>query len=77
MPDVVSDLGAVAAGGPVLTDGGIETRIMFETDLPMDPHVQVAGLLSDAAGSRHWARSTAVTLAAGGSAGLPVVIVAP
>ena len=78
MPDVVSDLlGAVAAGGPVLTDGGIETRIMFETDLPMDPHVQVAGLLGDAAGEQALGAVYRGYLAAGGSAGLPVVIGTP
>lgn len=78
MPDVVSDLlVAVAAGGPVLTDGGIETRIMFETDLPMDPHVQVAGLLGDAAGEQALGAVYRGYLAAGGSAGLPVVIGTP
>jgi len=29
---------------PVLTDGGIETRIMFETRIEMDPDIQVAAL---------------------------------
>jgi hypothetical protein len=27
-------------GASILTDGGIETRIMFETDVPLPPHVQ-------------------------------------
>jgi len=40
----------IASGRPILTDGGIETRIMFETDIEMDPDVQVAALVSDAAG---------------------------
>ena len=35
---------------PIITDGGIETRIMFETDLAMDPHLQVAAMVSDSAG---------------------------
>jgi len=30
-------------GASILTDGGIETRVMFETDVPLPPHVQVAG----------------------------------
>lgn len=40
----------VASGRPILTDGGIETRILFETDIEMDPDVQVAALVSDPAG---------------------------
>ena len=32
---------------PVLTDGGVETRVMFETDIPMDPDVQVAAMTED------------------------------
>lgn len=41
---------AVGRQEPILTDGGIETRIMFETDIEMDPDVQVAALVSDPAG---------------------------
>lgn len=33
----------------VLTDGGIETRIMFETDLELAPHVEAAGLVGEPA----------------------------
>lgn len=40
----------LGAGGPVLTDGGIETRIMFGTDVVMEPHVQVAALAGDPEG---------------------------
>lgn len=32
---------------PILTDGGIETRVMFETDYPLDPDVQVAAMVGD------------------------------
>ncbi len=32
-------------GTSILTDGRIETRIVFETDVPLPPHVQVAGLV--------------------------------
>ena len=34
----------------ILTDGGIETRIMFETEIPLPPHVQVAALVTDPVG---------------------------
>jgi S-methylmethionine-dependent homocysteine/selenocysteine methylase len=40
----------VASGAPILTDGGIETRVMFDTDFAMDPHVQVAGMVEDPVG---------------------------
>jgi hypothetical protein len=35
---------------PILTDGGVVTRIMFETDIPLPPYLQVAGLVRDPAG---------------------------
>jgi S-methylmethionine-dependent homocysteine/selenocysteine methylase len=35
----------LAGDGLVLTDGGIETRIMFESDAELAPHVQAAGLV--------------------------------
>jgi S-methylmethionine-dependent homocysteine/selenocysteine methylase len=41
---------AVASGAPILTDGGIETRVMFDTDFTMDPHVQVAAMVEDPVG---------------------------
>ena len=34
---------AVRDDASILTAGGIETRVMFETDVPLPPHVQVAG----------------------------------
>ena len=34
----------------MLTDGGIETRVMFETEVELPEHVQVAALVGDAAG---------------------------
>jgi len=37
-------------GASILTDGGTETRIMFETDVPLPPHFQVATLLKDPTG---------------------------
>ena len=41
---------AVRDGASILTDGGIETRIMFERDVAMDPHVGVATLVGDPKG---------------------------
>lgn len=41
---------AVTSASPILTDGGIETRIMFETEIEMDPHVGVAALVNDPTG---------------------------
>lgn len=41
---------ALAGAAPLLTDGGIETRIMFETGYAMDPHLQVAAMVADPAG---------------------------
>jgi homocysteine S-methyltransferase len=43
---------AVSRREPILTDGGIETRVMFETDYEMDPEVQVAAMVPDADGRR-------------------------
>lgn len=44
MPDFAA---AVRRREAILTDGGIETRVMFETDFEMDPHVQVAAMVGD------------------------------
>ena len=41
---------AVHGPTPVITDGGIETRVMFETDYEMDPDVQAAAMVGDPAG---------------------------
>ncbi len=67
----------VSAGLPVLTDGAIETRIMFETMMPMDPHVQVAGLLGDPAGESALRAVYDGYVDAARSVGLPVVIGTP
>jgi hypothetical protein len=40
----------VGEGSLLLTDGGIETRIMFETDVPLLEHVLVAALVADPTG---------------------------
>jgi homocysteine S-methyltransferase len=49
MPDFAA---AVRSREPILTDGGIETRVMFETDYEMDPDVQVAAMVGDPDGRR-------------------------
>jgi hypothetical protein len=40
----------VGEGSLLLTDGGIETRIMFETSVPLLEHVLVAALVADPTG---------------------------
>lgn len=35
------------SGAPLLTDGGIDTEIMFGTDYPMDPDLQVGAMVLD------------------------------
>jgi S-methylmethionine-dependent homocysteine/selenocysteine methylase len=62
---------------PILTDGGIETRIMFETDIPLPPYIQVAGLVKDPAGGPVLRRIYESYVAAARSFGLPVIIGTP
>ncbi len=64
-------------GASILTDGGIETRIMFETDVPLPPHVQVAGLVKDPTGGPALRRIYESYVAAARSFGLPVIIGTP
>ena len=67
----------VASNLPVVTDGGIETRLMFDPDLPMDPDLQVAAMVGDpAAGPKLRAVYEGYVTAAAGH-GLPVVIGTP
>jgi homocysteine S-methyltransferase len=68
---------AVESGRPILTDGGIETRIMFETDIEMDPDVQVAALVSDPAGRSALRSIYAGYVDAARQSRLPVVIGTP
>jgi S-methylmethionine-dependent homocysteine/selenocysteine methylase len=68
---------AVSSGMPVLTDGGIETRIMFETPIGMDPDIQVAGLLDDQRGEAALRAIYQSYLTAAASAGVPLVIGTP
>ncbi|KDF02286.1 hypothetical protein Y900_025955 [Mycolicibacterium aromaticivorans JS19b1 = JCM 16368] len=68
---------AVASGIPVLTDGAIETRVMFETPIAMDPDVQVAGLLGDRQGEAALCAIYRSYLDAATSSGVPLVIGTP
>ena len=61
----------------MLTDGGIETRIMFETVVPLSEHVQVAALVDDPAGGPVLRRIYVSYVAAARPFGLPVIIGAP
>ena len=67
----------VAERAPILTDGGIETRVMFETDYAMDPHIQVAAMVGDPAGGAILERIYAGYVAAAAEFRLPVVIGTP
>jgi S-methylmethionine-dependent homocysteine/selenocysteine methylase len=68
---------AVGTGTLILTDGGIETRIMFETDVPLPEHVQVAAIVDDPAGGPVLRRIYEGYVAAARSFGLPVIIGTP
>lgn len=72
-----SFLAAVSGGMPVLTDGAIETRIMFETPIAMDPDVGVAGLLGDPQGEPALRAVYQSYLDAATSTGVPLVIGTP
>jgi homocysteine S-methyltransferase len=61
----------------MLTDGGIETRITFETDVPLPEHVQVAALVDDPAGGPVLRRIYVSYVAAARPFGLPVIIGTP
>lgn len=75
---VVNDFEVTAgAGYPILTDGGIETRVMFETGVPLPDHVGVAALVGEAAGGRVLRRIYAGYVEAAGLSNLPVIIGTP
>ena len=65
---------AIRDGASILTDGGIETRIMFETDVPLPPHVQVAGMVKDPVGGPVLRRIYESYVAVARSYGVPVII---
>ena len=74
---MVDFLAALSSRTPVLTDGGIETRIMFETSTTMDPDVGVAGLLGDPEGEQALRAIFGSYVDAAAATGLPLVIGTP
>jgi homocysteine S-methyltransferase len=62
---------------PILTDGGIETHVMFDTDYELDPDVQVGAMVDDDRGRGILEDLYPRYVAAGAEAGLPVVIGTP
>jgi homocysteine S-methyltransferase len=68
---------AVRDGASILTDGGIETRVMFETDVAMDPHVGVATLVGDPKGGPVLRGIYESYVEAAQLHGLPVIIGTP
>lgn len=67
----------IASGAPVLTDGGIETRIMFDTGISMDPDVQVAALTADPEGREALRGIYAGYVDAAKQFDLPVIVGSP
>lgn len=68
---------AVRGGSPILTDGGIETRVVFETDVTLPPHVGVAALVEDPVGGPVLRRIYESYVAAARPSGVPVIIGTP
>ncbi len=65
------------SGAPILTDGGIETEIMFGTDYPMDPDLQVGAMVLDPAGLPLIRGVYEGYVADAEAAGVPIVIGTP
>jgi S-methylmethionine-dependent homocysteine/selenocysteine methylase len=61
----------------VLTDGGIETEIMFRTAYEMDPDLQVGAMVLDAVGEELLRNLYGAYVGAAEPAGLPIVIGTP
>lgn len=68
---------SLAAAPAIITDGGIETRVLFETEFTMDPHVQVAAMVSDADGRRLLTEIYTAYVEAARAHALPVIIGTP
>jgi homocysteine S-methyltransferase len=64
-------------GAPILADAAIETRIMFETRVRMDPHLQVAALLERPRGRAALREIYATYLDVAWAHGLPIVLGTP
>ncbi|UJA21212.1 homocysteine S-methyltransferase family protein [Thermoleophilia bacterium SCSIO 60948] len=68
---------ALTSGDVIVTDGGIETRIMFETDYELDPDVQVAAMVGDPRGRALIREVYASYVRAAERAGVAIVIGTP
>ncbi|MGQ9365122.1 homocysteine S-methyltransferase family protein [Azospirillum sp. ST 5-10] len=69
---------ALAAEPFILTDGGIETRILYETALPLHPQLEVAGLvLAGGEGGAAMERLYADYLEVGRRHGVPMIVGTP
>ncbi len=68
---------ALASGAPILTDGGIETEIMFGTGYAMDPDLQVGAMVLDPAGLPLIRSVYERYVRAAERAGVPIVIGTP
>ncbi len=68
---------ALESGAPILTDGGIETEIMFGTDFPMDPDLQVGAMVLDPEGLPLIRGVYEGYVADAETAGVPIVIGTP
>lgn len=75
LPAVLRDL--IEAGTPILADAAIETRIMFETEIELDPHLQVAALLDDRDGRDALREIYATYVDVAWAHGLPGIIGTP
>ncbi|ADB53743.1 homocysteine S-methyltransferase [Conexibacter woesei DSM 14684] len=73
--DVLRDL--IESGTPILADAGIETRIMFETDLELDPHIEVTALLDQRDGREVLRDVYATYVDVAWAHGLPAIIGTP
>lgn len=62
---------------PILSDAGIETRIMFETQIALDPHVQVAALLEQREGREALRSIYAEYVEVARAHGLPAIVGTP
>lgn len=74
-PHVLRDL--IASGAPILSDAGIETRIMFETDIELDPHIEVAALLDQPDGREALRDIYATYVDVAWAHGLPAIVGTP
>jgi homocysteine S-methyltransferase len=70
-------LARLGSGAPILTDGGIETEIMFGTAYAMDPDLQVGAMVLDPRGLPVIRAVYEGYVAAAAAAGVPIVIGTP